>query len=107
MKLILAIINDSDVRNVTESMMNGGFSLTKIGSTGGFLKAGMTTMVSAVNNEKLDIALEIIKSSTHSCKYSPSDMAFEPTYKSQMQPNEIVVGGATVFVLNIENSYKF
>lgn len=108
MKLIMAVVNNSDVKTIAEEMMKGGFQLTKIGSTGGILKSGMTTLISAVRNERVALALEIIRNSSHSRKYKPTEQTVDTTTYSMCGiPGEIVVGGATVFVLNVEESYKF
>jgi len=103
MKLIIAVVQDQDVHELTEEVTRNGFRLTKLASTGGFLRKGNTTLLIGVNEEKLNDALQIIKSV---CKIR--DMVtslttigllddMESTY-----PYEIKVGGATIFVLNIE-----
>lgn len=108
MKLLMAIVSDSDVKELGGQMLAGGFSVTKIGSTGGIIKSGMTTLISAVNNESVQKALDIISSCTHSRKYSSSEPVIDSAvYSVPGMGGEISVGGATVFVLNIEESYKF
>lgn len=113
MKLIMAIVHNSDVKSITEEMMKGSFSLTKIGSTGGILKSGMTTLISAVRNERVQQALDIISTSSHSRKYAATSRSVDSTAYGNIANlggdlgGEIVVGGATVFVLNIEENYKF
>ncbi len=110
MKLIMAIINDSDVKEVTRAMMNGGFYVTKIGSSGGFMRSGMTTIISAVHDERKNAALEILKVSTHGRKYLMNESVVDSKVSASIPANmsgEIVVGGATVFILNVEENYKF
>lgn len=107
MKLIMAIINDSDVKEVTRALVNGGFYVTKIGSSGGFMRGGMTTIISAVQDEKKNAALEILKVSTHSRKYRTSAKMIDNKAFAPQKAEEIVVGGATVFVLNVEENYKY
>ena len=41
MKLIIAIVQDEDAGRLMTSLMNEGFSVTKLATTGGFLKAGI------------------------------------------------------------------
>ena len=43
MKLIYAIVNNDDSHSVSSALMQNGFSVTKLASTGGFLMAGNTT----------------------------------------------------------------
>lgn len=108
MKLILAIINNSDVKEVTASLMKGGFYVTKIGSSGGLLKGGLTTLISAVHEDNVSSALECIRETTHVRKYNANEL-FVVNNKElpKTMSEEIVVGGASVFVLNIEETHKF
>ena len=45
MKMVLAIINYDDAQDVISSLMKAGFSITKLATTGGFLKAGNVTIL--------------------------------------------------------------
>ena len=54
MKLILAIVNNDDSGAVSSALTRGGFSVTKLATTGGFLMAGNTTFISGVEDEKVD-----------------------------------------------------
>jgi uncharacterized protein YaaQ len=109
MKLIMAIINGADEKAVTNEMMKEGYYVTKLAGTGGFLRAGTATLISAVNNERVEGALEILKRVGKGRKY---DLAKVPSSSRQLaqeffEKTEIVVGGATVFVLNIEQFFKY
>ena len=44
MKLIISIVQDVDSENLIQRLNEEGFRVTKISSTGGFLKAGNTTL---------------------------------------------------------------
>lgn len=107
MKMIMAIINDSDVREVTKALMDGGFYVTKIGSSGGFMRSGMTTLITTVHDENKAAALEILRVTTHGQKYHKTAPVVDTYALPRTVQSEIVVGGATVFVLNVEESHKF
>ncbi|MCI8436015.1 MAG: hypothetical protein HFK10_08705 [Clostridia bacterium] len=104
MKLIMAIINDRDVAEATGEMLKGSFSLTKIGSSGGLFKGGMTTVISAVEDGRVPAALEILRRTCKARRYSAAEV--EGAYQIPNMGGGITVGGATVFVLNIEETYK-
>jgi uncharacterized protein YaaQ len=109
MKLIMAIGNGSDEKTIDKELMREGYYVTKLAGTGGFLRAGTATLISAVNNERVEGALEILKRVSKGRKY---DVAKMPSSSRQLaqeffDKSEIVVGGATVFVLNIESFYKY
>lgn len=61
MKMILAVIRDEISENVSQALVAEGFRVTRIASSGGFLRRGMTTMMIGVEDEKLDAAIEQIR----------------------------------------------
>ena len=61
MKLIIAIVQDEDSGRLVSALMDNGFSVTKLATTGGFLRAGNTPLISGVEDDKLDTALGIIE----------------------------------------------
>lgn len=106
MKMLLAIINYDDSQVVISSLMKAGFSITKLATTGGFLKAGNVTILIGLDESRLDEAFEIIR--THCQKRhqimpttAELGMGFYPS-----MPVQVEVGGATVFVLNVERFEK-
>lgn len=101
MKLVLAIVNKDDSGTVSSALTREGFSVTKLATTGGFLMAGNTTFLVGVDDNRVDEVLAIVEK--HSKKRSqmiPSTTYGNAAYASI--PVEVTVGGATVFVLNIE-----
>ena len=48
MKLIIAIVQDEDSSRLVSNLMNEGYSVTKLATTGGFLRAGNTTLLIGV-----------------------------------------------------------
>lgn len=109
MKLIIAIVQDEDASRLISSLMNEGYSVTKLATTGGFLRAGNTTLLLGVEDNKFDGAMAVIERVCHSRKQmatSPSPVA-GTTGAYVPYPVEIVVGGATVFVLSVEQFKKF
>ncbi len=108
MKMIIAIVQDEDSSALVGSLMSEGYSVTKLATTGGFLRAGNTTLLMGVSDEKLDGAMQIIEKVCKSRKQiasSPSPVA-GGTGAYVPYPVEVMVGGATVFVLNVENFVK-
>ena len=109
MKLIIAIVQDEDASRLISQLMNDGFSVTKLATTGGFLKAGNTTLLIGVADDRLDGCLGIIESV---CK-SRTQIAPAPVTMGGASglyasfPIEVTVGGATVFQLSVEQFRKF
>ncbi len=108
MKLVFAIVNDDDGHKVMDELNRNGFSVTKLCSTGGFLKAGNTTLICGVDEEKVEDVLNIIKKKSKSRK-QVINTSMPPNGMGSMfvpYPVEVVVGGATIFVLNVERFEK-
>lgn len=102
MKLVLAIINHDDSGAVIQNLSKNGFSSTKLATTGGFLMSGNATILIGVEEEKVQAVIDIIHAHSHSRKQmipTTTEMGFG--YYPTM-PVEVTVGGATVFVLDIE-----
>lgn len=109
MKLIIAIVQDEDAGRLVSTLMQGGYSVTKLATTGGFLRAGNTTLLLGVDDDKMDGAVGIIEKVCHSRKQiatSPAPVAGSASAYVPY-PIEVVVGGATLFVLNVEEFKKF
>ncbi len=61
-KLILAIIFNADaVDPLSEALLGGNYSVTKISSMGGFLRRQNTTFVIGVEEARLQGAMQIIR----------------------------------------------
>ncbi|MDI6619436.1 MAG: cyclic-di-AMP receptor [Clostridiales bacterium] len=61
MKLIIAVVNNADSKNIIDELNEKGFKVTKFCSSGGFLKVGNTTLLTGVRKSKVDEAINIIK----------------------------------------------
>ena len=102
MKLIYAIINNDDSRSVSNALTKNGFSATKLASTGGFLMAGNTTFLVCSDDDKVDSIIEIIKQHSRKRKqFVPSASSYDMGSMNSF-PVEVSVGGATIFVTDIE-----
>jgi uncharacterized protein YaaQ len=83
MKMIIAIVHDTDNEPVSHALVSNGFHVTRIASSGGFLRRGQSTLMIGVEEEKLNDAIQVIREST------------TPASDAGMKR-------ATLFVLNIE-----
>lgn len=102
MKLVLAIVNHDDANTVTQHLSRNGFTSTKLATTGGFLRSGNATILIGVDEEKVQSVIDIIHEHSHSRKQlipTTTEMSFG-YYPST--PVEVTVGGATIFVVDIE-----
>lgn len=108
MKLIVAIVNDEDSIDVIDLLTDEGYRVTKLATTGGFLKSGNTTLMIGVDDEKVSDALDIIKDTcktrkqvvTNPSPFSTTSGVYVP------YPVDVKVGGATIFVLDVDQFLK-
>lgn len=106
MKLIYAIINNDDSHSVSTALTKNGYSATKLASTGGFLMAGNTTFLICSADEKVDDIIEVIREHSHKRKQFVPSAASYGVGSYTSFPVEVSVGGATIFVTDIERFEK-
>lgn len=105
MKLIVAIVNKDDSGRVAEEVTKAGFAVTKLATTGGFLQAGNTTFIVGTDESRVDEAIALIERHCKRRTQMISGAAYGATSATSI-PVEVTVGGATVFVLNVERFEK-
>lgn len=104
MKMVIAIVQDDDALDLVDALTENKFRVTKLATTGGFLKSGNTTLMIGVEKEQTDKVISIIE---EICKKrsevvaSPTPLTGTPGIYMQY-PLEVEVGGATVFVLDVD-----
>lgn len=84
MKLMMVVLNNNDADEVIKELIDEDYRVTRVASTGGFLRRGNTTLFVGTEGDKIDRALEIIK-----------ETSVEPLQPGQRR--------ATVFVLDVDS----
>ena len=108
MKLIVAIIQDEDAQELVDRLTEEKISSTKLASTGGFLKSGNTTLLIGIEKEKVDYVISIIEEKCKSrtkVTSTPITTTWLPTAYIP-QAIEVPIGGATIFVLDVDQFAK-
>jgi uncharacterized protein YaaQ len=100
-KLIIAIVQDQDASGLIKTLVKNNIRATKLSTSGSFLKAGNTTFLIGVKDRDVDDVLEIIKVSSHRSQQlaQAADLG-----EGQVK---VDVGGATIFVLDVEQFERF
>jgi uncharacterized protein YaaQ len=80
---MIVILSDQDVDDVVPKLLDQEFRVTKLASTGGFLRRGNTTLLIGTEENLVDQAMETIR---EACK----------------DPDEPGLKRATIFVLDVE-----
>ena len=102
MKLVAAVVQEYDRSNLVKAIVDAGLRATVISSKGGFLRTGNATILSAVNENEVEMLLTLI--SDH-CRERTQVIRPDVIgdYADWYPPHEVevLVGGATVFVLPV------
>ena len=108
MKLIIAIINKDDGAAVSAALNKAGHYVTKLTSTGGFLNKGSVTLLVATDDELvLDVCKVIKGESKQRVEKMPTMNSLALPEVSASTMVDVPVGGSTIFVVNIEQFFKF
>jgi len=109
MKLIVSIVHSDDADALIRALQEQGHRCTKISTTGGFLREGNATVLIGAEEDQVDAILEIIRDSCHARRQlvSPLPPVAEAGELYIPRPVEVQIGGATVFVVNVERGAKF
>lgn len=106
MKLIIAIVQKEDSSKLQAAFVEKGIRATKLATTGGFLSQGNTTFLIGTEDEKVDSILNLIKAKSRAREevvqpnVIPTGMGLNPSVK-------VTVGGATCFVVNVDEFKRF
>lgn len=108
MKLIFAIISVDDSHLVIKSLVTKKISVTKLSTSGGFLRKKNVTLMIGVDDKKVDEVIGILEEFSKSRKETiPLLNPIENGMCGVANPTtQIVVGGATVFIVDVEKYVK-
>lgn len=108
MKLVISIVQDDDALDLVDALNEKGYSVTKLATTGGFLKSGNTTLMIGIEKEKVNDVVKIVEDVCKMRKEvipTPTTMT-NGTGMYMPYPMEVEVGGATIFVLDVDQFIK-
>ena len=107
MKLIIRIVKDQDASALIEKKKKKDYRITKLSSSGGFLKAGNTTLLAGVEDEEVDEVLSIIEENCKTRELTTSLLTVTMPGDTYIPyPLEVQIGGATVFILDVEKHIR-
>ena len=107
MKLIIAIVQDQDVPSLVDHFTEKEYRVTKLASTGGFLKSGNTTLLLGVEKDSVEEAIEIIEENCKTRDITTSLLTVSMPGDTYIPyPLEVKVGGAILFILDVEKHVR-
>jgi uncharacterized protein YaaQ len=106
--MVVAVMHADDASDCIEALSDKGVPTTRLDSRGGFLQRGNATVLCGVADEQVDTVMEVLrtKSKTRTEYLNPMPPLVEPGDFFVPYPVEVEVGGAIVFVLDVERFEK-
>lgn len=100
MKLVIAVVSDTYAPGLVEKLINKGVAVTRLASSGGFLRRGNSTLLIGVEDDEVQVVIQTVKDFTEKKKLE----RLEDTNSKKKDINE---GLATIFILPIEKILHF
>ena len=103
MKLIMAVIQHEDEDALVQALEDATIGSTRIGSSGGFLRASNVTMMIAVQDDQVDAVLGLLQK--HCKRRTRHLYPLLPNLEARerfLGSIPVEIGGATVFILPVD-----
>ncbi len=76
MKMIVVIVKDQEADTLTRLLTEGNFRVTRIASTGGFLRSGVATLLLGVEDTRVDEAIRLMREKMGASQQEPRATLF-------------------------------
>ena len=108
MKMVVAIMHGDDANACIEALADRGIPTTRLDSRGGFLEKGNATLLCGVADNQVEVVMGVVRehSKNRTEILNPMPPIVEPGDIYVPFPVEVEVGGAVVFVLDVERFEK-
>jgi len=106
MKMVIAVINHDDASMVIHNLTKSGFYVTRLATTGGFLKAGNVTILVGVEDNLVQNVINIIKEFSKTRETILPNTSTVGSGFYPCVPVKVIVGGATIFVVDVDRFEK-
>ena len=109
MKLVYAIVRDDNEDGVLTQLTQHHFSITRLATTGGFLRKGNVTLMIGAEDDKVQEVINIIKKECGEHRKITVNMPYlagASLMSYATMPTTVEVGGATIFVVDVDNYEK-
>lgn len=104
MKLIIAVVQDQDADLTIKSLNDAGYRVTRVATTGSFFSVGNTTLLSGVDDNDVTSVIDILKETCQRrTRLIPAGPNLVESAAMMGAFVEVEVGGATVFVVDVEH----
>lgn len=106
MKFIIAIVSNEDAGKTVEQLSVNRFYVTKLSTSGQFLKGGNTMLLIGVEEKKVPDVVDVIRTCISKRTIVKGGVGSTLDGSLLTKPIEVTNGGATIFVLDVEQFEK-
>ncbi len=103
----MTIISNTDVEKVMTRIVEGGYSATKISTTGQFLKDGHTAVLIVCDEDRVDNLVKIIKANVSKRIVRTPGVMSTVDGSLLNQSVDVEEYGGIAFIINVEDFQKF
>ncbi len=107
MKLLITIVQAYDCDRLLRAVTSAGLSATRINSVGGFLRMANSTVLMAMDEERVPEAIELIRETAQrrvEVELDATEAEFSDWYAAGF--HEVQIGGAVIFVMQMDALYR-
>lgn len=106
MKLLISIVQKEDANQVASALTDKDYHVTKLTSSGGFLMSKNYVILCGVDDNEVNQVINIIEKNTSKRVEEVSQFKGMGGNLNLEDPVKVTVGGATIFVVNVDRFEK-
>ncbi|WBL31573.1 cyclic-di-AMP receptor [Candidatus Phytoplasma sacchari] len=106
-KLIITIVSNEDANQVQKNLNKESIFNTRLSTKGGFLQENNSTFIIGIDENRIEQVLSIIQKYSKTKNQLIPNHIFNEFSAYYSLPSEISVGGATIFIIDIEKFIKY
>lgn len=104
--LLMAVIQAQDADLAIQSLMDGGFKVTRLPSAGAFLGYKSVTLMIGVGDDNQAAAIDILDETCRQ-RVAYIAMPMETSSLPMPAPMPVTIGGASIFTLDVDHYEEF
>ncbi len=100
--LVFVIVSSEQINDLVQELIKGSFYFTRIDSHGGILEKSTVSLLIGINKTRFDLLMSIIHKICHTrVKFIPARVE-APLMQGQPLMIEAEIGGATVYIVDVD-----
>ncbi len=106
MKMVMAVVQADDASRTLDALVRAGHRVTRLATTGGWLRRENSTLLLGVEDDQVDAVLAILKEQGQR-RAAYRSMPLDVAGSIEAEVFQVEVGGATIFVLDVADAQRY